>query len=77
MFNWFKKKEVEIIPAETKIHSLVGTHWGIRGVNNDEPIIEITKVEDGFVSGNFYSQGNEGRTHYQNLSDFYNCFFQC
>ena len=77
MFNWFKKKEADTISIEPKIHKLVGTHWGVQGVNNNEPILEITSVENGFVSGNFYTQDNEGKTHYQNIDDFYNCFFRC
>lgn len=71
MFSFFKRKPKEV-PVEKP--SLVGTTWYVEGINNDEPILEIDKVEDGYVTAHFIDEANLGKTHYQAIEQFMNCF---
>lgn len=44
------------------------------GLNNNEPILKKTKIEDGYFFGEFIEENNLGKKHCQKLDHFHNCF---
>lgn len=75
MFKFFKrnKKKAQVVYEPP---SLVDTLWYIPGINNNEPILKIDKIENDYVTAHFIEEQNLGKIHYQNLTQFKNCFYK-
>lgn len=68
--NFFKKKE----KVEEVEYDYSETLWYVHGLNNNEPILKIDQITDGYVSAHFIDEGNKGKKHYQELNQFRQCF---
>ena len=50
------------------------TLWFCYGINDNKPILKVIELKDGYIDAEFIDEGNQGKKHYQELSQFLNCF---